>query len=246
MEPYIQAHNHLVWEPFCGGLGFSRMLTDCRGLLSDVHPALISLYLGYRAGWRPPEAVDREQWLTARSLPDRDPLKAFVGFGCSMYGIYFSGLEQKRDRVALSGPESGKRWVNNPAAAAASTLRLLDRLTGFGIALGDFIEPDPVSTPCLVYCDPPYFGTKGYSGTPPFDHSRFWGRCQEWARYTTVLVSEHVCPVPHEHVWSYAKLRVIDNRWHAGTASRRATEYLFRVLPVPTPTVFDLCPAPAR
>jgi len=242
MEPYIRAHDYQVWEPFCGGLNFSRVLTDCRGLLSDVHPALISLYLGYRAGWRPPESVSKDDFSLARSLPDRDPLKAFIGFGCSMFGVYFSGYQPDRYLYRSRGLYVGRTFNQRPAVAAAKSLTILERLSGFSLVRGDFTEPDPIPTGCLIYCDPPYLGTYGYPGTPPFDHQLFWGRCQEWARYTTVLVSEQVCPVPHALVWTYSKFRNMDNQHGNGAASRRATEYLFRVLPVPTPTVFDLCP----
>jgi len=251
MEPYIRAHDYQVWEPFCGGLNFSRMLTDCTGVLSDVHPALISLYLGYRAGWRPPDAVSREEWLRARNLPDNDPLKAFAGFGCSVFGVYFSGYLGDRDQyrakgAITNGSAVGRVICERPARAAASGLAVLQKLTGFSVGLLDFTGIQPFNIPHLIYCDPPYEDTAGYKGTPPFDHALFWYRCQEWARYTTVLVSEQVCSVPAVAVWEYAKFRFIEAPNMGGAAPRRATEYLFRVLPVPTPTIFDLCPAPAR
>jgi len=246
MEPYIQAHGHLVWEPFCGGLNFSRMLTDCRGLLSDVHPALISLYLGYRAGWRPPLVVSRDVWGRAKELPDSDPLKAFIGFGSSFFGAYFRSYLGERTCMTPKGSPLAKPHHINPPRAAADSLRVLDYLSGFTFVRGDFTEPDPIPTECLIYCDPPYLGTIGYPGTPTFDHQLFWGRCQEWARYTTVLVSEQVCPVPHDLVWSTSLIRTAQRK-RANSAERKVTaEYLFRVLPVPTPTVFDLCPAPVR
>jgi DNA adenine methylase len=243
MEPYIRAHDYQVWEPFCGGLNLSRLLADCRGLLSDAHPALISLYLGYRAGWRPPGTVSREEWLLARSLPDTDPLKAFIGFGCSVFGKYFAGYLGDRDLHRANGVSAGKWFHERPARATAKSLTALDRLPCFSIVCGDFLEPDPIPTECLIYCDPPYAGTTGYSGTPAFDHPLFWERCQEWARYTTVLVSEQVCPVPTDVIWEYTKSRYIEAQRSGGVAPRRAMEYLFRVLPVPAPTIFDLCPA---
>jgi site-specific DNA-adenine methylase len=47
---------------------------------------------------------------------------------------------------------------------------------------------------CLVYCDPPYQGTTGYKGTPPFDHAAFWQTVRDWSADNVVLVSEYAAP----------------------------------------------------
>lgn len=230
MEPYLREHGHVVWEPFCGGLNVSRELTDCTGLLSDAHPALIALYTSYRAGWRPPATVTRADWERARDLPDHDPLKAFAGFGCSRLGDYFSGYHNPGSRQKLSGPQAGTWSHDNPARAAAEGLSVLKRLTGFSIARHDFLAVVPCAMACLIYCDPPYAGTTGYSGVSAFNHQRFWHRCQEWAAHTTVLVSEQSCPVPHTVVWQYDKLRNLD-QVRPGAVGRRVREYLYKVQP---------------
>jgi DNA adenine methylase len=51
----------------------------------------------------------------------------------------------------------------------------------------------------LIYCDPPYEGTTGY--TNPFDHTKFW----EWVRVKSeindVFVSEYSAPDDFEVLW---------------------------------------------
>ena len=55
----------------------------------------------------------------------------------------------------------------------------------------------------IIYCDPPYKGTKQYLSSKDFDYSKFW----QWCRYMSgkgheVFVSEYNAPDDFECVWS--------------------------------------------
>lgn len=231
MQPYLERHEYSIWEPFCGGLNFSRLLVGCTGVLSDKHPALIACYQAYRDGWEPPTRVTREMYEAAKRLPDSDPLKAFVGFGCSFGGKYFGGYV-KDVHTALVTFRDGRspQWVTGrKSKAAAESLRpLRSHLSELAIERRDFLSCRAKPTRLLIYCDPPYEGVTGY-GRDTFDHRLFWRQCQKWARYTTVLVSEYACPVPAELLWE-----MVRNRNMTRTASEdmeAPVERLFRVLP---------------
>lgn len=242
MEPHLAQHNHKIWEPFCGGLNFSRTLGDCSGLLSDSHPALMALYQAYRSGWNPPNRVTAVDHQEAKALPDDNPLKAFLGFGCSFGGMYFAKFDPGSPEL-IRPRNSNPVWIKHDRVAAAtkSLTPLRSTLARFSLAHLDFLEVPPRTTERLLYCDPPYAGTTGYG--QPFDHQRFWRRCREWAKHTTVLVSEYQCPVPHELVWEKTRHRPMTR--HAASDAGAPTERLFRVLPRIQLT-FDFGAAAAR
>ena len=83
-------------------------------------------------------------------------------------------------------------------------------------------NPEPGT---LVYCDPPYANTTGYS-LGGFNHDEFWKTMRSWSSNgAVVLVSEYDAPEWAEEVWSRGALQSLrknDNR----TA---AVEKLFKV-----------------
>lgn len=208
------------WEPFCGGLSVSVHLAKYGpGVVSDANPALIALYQAVIAGWDPPTAVSREEYQAAKSLPESDPRKAFIGFGCSFGGKWFGGYA-----------ESGKNWnhrdqrwdTHDYAKATAKALfRDMRAIANCAVACLSFFDVDPRTspTPECIYADPPYEGTTGYSAVAPFDHGRFWTYCQEWAsRGARVFVSEYTCSVEANIVWDTKHSTTV------GTGTARAKE----------------------
>lgn len=180
-----------VVEPFCGALNVTVQF-ECERLASDASPYLFSLYRALREGWQPPESVSEETWreLKAKKDPD-DPMTAFAGYGCSFSGMFFG-------TYARGGEE------RNYAQNARNTLlkkMAKCRLVTFAHYSYERLTPGKA----LVYCDPPYAGTAGYSAVGEFDSAAFWERVREWAREgATVLVSEYAAPEDFRCVWSMA------------------------------------------
>lgn len=222
------------WEPFCGGLSVSVQLAKYGpGLVSDVHPALVALYRAVREGWEPPTSVSRAEYEAARALPDTDPRKAFVGFGCSFGGKWFGGYAAEQCTRFMNrrshGPPSMVE-IDQVVSTARSLRRDLAVLAACELARLDFLsvppEPDRFE---VIYCDPPYAGVTGY-GLGAFDHAPFWRRCAEWAALgVRVLVSEYEAHVLAEVVWQ----RDARDRLRAADGSQALKhERLFRVLPL--------------
>jgi len=180
----------VLWEPFVGGLG---MTPAFRGyswaLLSDACAPLITMYQAWDRGWRPDECGPclpsvRDEALT---FADSNPWKAFLRFGCGFGGAWDGGTTR-----------TGLDW--NGDALTAQAERSLER--GFA-SLGphefeciDFCaEPTQADASDLViYCDPPYAGTTGYS--VPFDRDAFIERVCAWSLAgATVFVSEYDFPI---------------------------------------------------
>jgi DNA adenine methylase len=209
----------LWWEPFCGGLSMSVQLAKYGpGLVSDAHPALIALYQAVRAGWQPPEAVTEADYRAARGLPDSDPMKAFIGFGCSFGGRYFEGYA--RNTAGVADPS------HFPGVCSRALARDIPTLARCQIKHLSFLDQEPTPGFDVIYCDPPYAGTTRYS-TGSFDQELFWARCAQWAQAgARVFVSEYSCPFPShaEIVWGKKQIVQVGGSGHR-------TERLYRVLP---------------
>lgn len=177
------------WDAFCGGLSVSLALakaTGRGGTVTDANAALISCYRAVASGWDPPGAISEDEYRAARSLPDSDPRKAFVGFGCSFGGKWFAGY-------ARAPAQAGRTYAG---AARTALLRDVGELVAAGCDFmhANFLEIEPEPTDVVLYLDPPYAGTTAYGATGAFDTARFRARVAGWARYTDVFVSEYAMP----------------------------------------------------
>lgn len=182
----------LVWDPFCGGLSMAVALSANGPVFaSDIHRPLISLYQCVRAGWVPPTELTEAQYRAARALPDWHPRKAFAGFGCSFSGKWFGGYARGKINYAR----------------AAHNILLRDAQKAWRLRRLDFLAVRPRPTRAILYLDPPYRGTTGYSGTPEFDYSLFLRCVQGWAEHTLVFVSEHPGFPLGGRIWSAEKTR---------------------------------------
>lgn len=140
------------------------------------------MYQALQAFWDPPETVTREEYADAKMglLPPH--LTAFIGFGCSFAAKWFGGYAEDifgRRKYALS--------------AKRACLRKIALLMDVTFTHSDYRNLRPEGA--LIYCDPPYNATTGYS-TGAFDTAEFWSVATEWARFNTVVVSEYQGPWP--------------------------------------------------
>ena len=75
----------------------------------------------------------------------------------------------------------------------------------------------------LIYCDPPYRGTSGYTTSKNFDYDTFY----DWARQMkrdghTVFISEYDMPGDFQCVWSKQLTNSLNN-----TKTYKPTERLY-------------------
>ena len=57
----------------------------------------------------------------------------------------------------------------------------------------------------LIYCDPPYQSTEGYSSTGEFNHELFWETMRIWSKDNCVFISEESAPKDFKVVWRRKK-----------------------------------------
>lgn len=200
-----------IIEPFCGGLSVTYRLLGQR-YASDACVPLITLYRAILEGWEPPAIVTREEWDACRKNPDpEDPMTAFIGFGCSRSGAWFSSF--------IEDYKYTKRRVPAATAARNSLMRKLEHCEYVSFASHDYTD---APTNGVIYCDIPYLDSIGYPAVGPFDHERFWSWAESISEKTPVLVSERVAPESFLaiHEWS------IQRRLNTQTNTRRV-ERLF-------------------
>jgi DNA adenine methylase len=213
------AQRAIVIEPFCGALSVTAALTSPR-IASDACLPLITLYRALRAGWTPPDSVDRALYDRVKATRDpNDPLTAFVGFGCSYGGKWFAGLDRgyRATRGDCSAANEAARMLRAKIAACADV----------PITHRDYRDHAPDGD--IVYCDPPYASTTAYTAAASFDSAAFWSTARTWSTRAIVLVSEYAAPPDFVEVWSKTRQvlvggsgdrieRLFVHRGHAGAA----------------------------
>ena len=138
---------------FCGSCAVeSKVQGFSRKLLNDRHEYLIAMLQGVQQGYNLPEHITPEQYRYIRENKDADPVLAgFVGFGCSFGGKWFGGYA--RNKTGTNYAEQSKR----------SLLKDMATLQDAQFVCGDYrrlcIPPNSV-----IYADPPYNNTTGYTG----------------------------------------------------------------------------------
>jgi len=188
----INSYNPVLYlEPFCGSAWVAELVKSQLRVCCDLHPDLIAMWNSLQHGWKPPSTITQDQYHATRLLESPDPLKAFVGFGCSFAGRYFEGYARtaKKD--------------NSKSYAAAAKRQLEKRIVSLEDVIFqqcDYEQAITLFDPDVLYCDPPYKGTKFFSGLPRFDNARFWDVMYEESFKRVVLVSEFEAPPEFEAV----------------------------------------------
>jgi hypothetical protein len=139
-------------------------------------------------------------------------MTAFVGFGCSRSGAWFSAY--------IADYKYTDRRVPAATAARDSLRKKLARCADVRFAAHGY---EDARTDGVVYCDIPYADTLGYPAVGPFDHARFWAWFEETSKTTPVIVSEGkeaVAPIVALDEWS------VQRRLNTPTATRRMERLL--------------------
>ena len=187
----------------------------------DIQEDLILMYRALADGWVPPDTVTEEEWRELRDSPP-SALRAFAGFGCSFGGRFFEGYARGA---------GGRNYATNARKRLMAYVSTMSTIPTKPLFIhGLFNEWLPPPGP-VVYLDPPYKGTKGYtskrSGVPTFDHDAFWNTAAEWVtvRGAHVFVSEFAAPEGWTPVWE--RERSVGVGTTSGARYTKKTDKLF-------------------
>ena len=182
---------------FCGSCAIeSKVQADVK-ILNDKHPYLIAMWQALQNGWMPPDVVTKEEYYRVKDNMDENPaLTGFVGFGCSFGGKWWGGYAKDKRGDDYCG--QAKRG-------------LLKDLSGVANATFTCIDYKDVEIPdgAVVYCDPPYANTTGYT-VGQFDTNEFWDYMRQLSKRCEVYISEESAPDDFECIWSQELTRTLD------------------------------------
>ena len=130
----------------------------------------------------------------------RKGVKAVAGFGLSFGGKYFADYAQK-----WAG-NSGRNFLNEFKSSIEKMKPTIQKnnVHFYNKSYNNF-KPHNM----LIYCDPPYKSTEGYS-TGEFDHDLFGKLWEKWSKDNCVFISEESVPNDFKVVWKRKKRRTID------------------------------------
>ena len=193
-------------EPFCGSLGVFKNMTDkgySKYIASDFHPDLIEMWKKVQNNTlKIPENITEDDYnkLKASKSDSPNALRAVAGFGLSFGGKFFAGYAQK-----WAG-NSGRNFLREFKTSIQKITPLISKKNVvFYNKSYDKFKPKNM----LIYCDPPYKSTEGYS-TGEFDHDHFWNTMREWSKNNCVFISEESAPSDFAVVWKLKKRRTLD------------------------------------
>lgn len=207
------------YEPFVGGANVIGCVNADFRLGSDSNSYVIELLRNLDKLEQLPEEVTRNEYGKCRSqynTGDGDLPKwyiAAIGFLASYSGRFYSG-----GYGAIADTTGGVRHYYQEKLK--NLLKQREYLKDVQFIVADYRDlaiPDGA----VVYCDPPYDGTKPYD-TLPFNSKNFWTWAEYLSRRAKVFVSEQTAPDGWESVWEQEVTRSIDHKNYI-----RKTEKLF-------------------
>lgn len=207
-------------EPFVGGANMIDKVQASHRYGYDKNRYLIALFKHLQNGGKLPEDVSREQYSDCRAHYQVDDghypdwYLAAVGFLAGFNGRFYDGC------YANPGYE-GDKYRDYYQEAKRNILEQMRLLQDVEFGISNYKDLEPHNS--LVYCDPPYAGTKGYlTITKDFNHKEFWDTMREWSKDNIVLISEENAPEDFDVIWEQEVSRTI-----RATDKSKATEKLF-------------------
>lgn len=213
IQKYLDEGDYKYYiEPFCGGCNVIDKINFPRKVASDKQHYLIELFKNiHRLKDLPQTFVKREHYNEVREAYNtkngkfEDWYIGAIGFLASYNGRFFDG------GYAGTSMERGK--VRN---YYDETFRNLKKQVPDLLGI-KFYEMDYTAlkcSNCLIYCDPPYAGTKKFVTSRDFNHDNFWQWCRDMSKNNTVIISEENAPEDFTCIWEQEVKRTIktDNK----------------------------------
>lgn len=219
--------NQYFVDLFCGGCNLIDKVTGLR-IANDIQPELIALYKALQEGWLPPTEISEKEYklIKYRDVDTMEKygkhylaVRAFVGFGCSFGGKYFSGYS--RGNATNGSPR------NYIIEAYNNVMKQVPYLKGIEFTN---LSYEQVALPpnSIIYCDIPYKNTTKYA-ISNFDDTHFYNSFYTWCRKTaehhTIFISEYEMPDDFECLYE----RQICSSLTKDTGAKKAKERLFTI-----------------
>ena len=231
IQKYIDENNITIYlEPFVGGANIIDKI-KCREKFGfDKNKYLIALLERVRDGHKLHDEVPKEWYDQARTEFNDGNVVTFedwevgnIGFLASYNGRWFDGGYAK---PGYEKTKNGLRYRDYYQESKNNILGQAPDLKGIKFESADYKNSFDVidsDSRMLIYCDPPYQGTKQYANATKFDYDEFWQTMRDWSKDNIVLISEQNAPDDFECIWEQEVSRSIK-----ATDKSKSTEKLFK------------------
>ena len=217
----MKEHNlHTYVEPFVGGGNVIDKVVADRKIGCDKQRYLIALYRNLDKIGNLPDFITKEHYSEVRTCFNEN-LDTFedwyigaVGFLASYNGRFFDG-----GYAGIVNTKAGTTR-NYYAEAKRNLEKQIDSLCDIEWKCGGYRATCSDYEGCLIYCDPPYQGTKQYGISRDFNYDEFWDWCREMSERNVVLISEYTARDDFGIVWEMPIKRTIDNQKRVATTER--------------------------
>ena len=229
-----EKHGITKWvEPFVGGANmidkvpdsFARIGYDNNKYLIEMYKELQEHGIGRFKHDIPKDLYDKvRNFYNGKDLSFKynDSYVGWVGFMASANGRFFdggySGVSQTKFGTHRNYIEESIKGLAKGLPSIKTVEFLCDDCSNLNF------------DGCLIYCDPPYKGTKTYNTSKNFDHNKFYNWCREQAKHNVVFVSEYEAPEDFECVWQQEVKSSLSANGIAG-GNKVSVEKLFKVVP---------------
>lgn len=212
IQKYIDGNEtDKYYEPFVGGANIIDKIKSSHKFASDLNPYLIALLSHVQHGGELYDSVSKELYDKARLALKSGNTSEFedwqignIGFLASYNGRWFDGGFAK---PTYEKSKTGVRYRDYYKESATNLLKQAPDLNGIVFKTCDYKELHPQKS--VIYCDPPYIGTKHYANAQNFDYEKFWGKMDEWSKDNIVIVSEQSAPKDWLCIWEGSVTRSI-------------------------------------
>lgn len=188
---------------FCGGCSIiEKVPKTYRRIANDKQKYLIEMWKSLTNGKTFPKRIEKSLYdkirdcAYGRNNNFEDDLIGWVGFMASFNGRFVDAGYSGHNVLGKNGKTRDYITEN-----MNNTLKQIDNLKGVEWYSGDYFDC-PFPSESLIYCDPPYYGTKQYLTSKDFDYEKFYDWCREMKeKGHTVFVSEYQMPEDFKCVW---------------------------------------------
>jgi len=178
-------------EPFVGGGNSIDKVVGNR-IGGDSNKYIIALHKAIQNGWTPPINITKEEYSHLKNNRE-DYANEMVGYFATqlVFGSVWFGSYRRDNK----GNRNYDIEAYNNVMTQAPNLINVD----FICCNYNDLQIPPNS---IIYCDPPYKGTRPYIADNKINHKDFWDWCrQKYNEGHTIFISEYVAPDDFVCIW---------------------------------------------
>lgn len=229
-----EKHGITKWvEPFVGGANMiDKVPENLERIGYDNNRYLIDMYVHAQSfGIDYPVDISKEVYDKIRNAYNTntndidsqvvdDSYIGWVGFMASANGRFFDGGYSGKSQTKIG---TVRDYVSESVRGFEKQLPNIQTVKFINNSFENLTFEN-----CLIYCDPPYKGTKTYNTSRNFNYENFYEWCRKQAKNNIVFVSEYDAPDDFECVWEQEVKSSLSANGKIG-GSKVSVEKLFKV-----------------